>query len=58
MNELRGSMRREKEEVLRRKCDNLKISLPEKMQRVVEFGREKGSSNWLSVIPLKEISFN
>ena len=48
-------MRREKEEVLRRKCDNLKRSLPEKMQRVVELGGEKGSS---FVIPLKELSFD
>ena len=58
VNELRRRMRREKEEVLRRKCDYLKRSLPEKMQRVVELGGEKGSSNWLSVIPLKEISFD
>ena len=58
VNELRRRMRREKEEVLRRKCDNLKRSLPEKMQRVVELGGEKDSSNWLSVIPLKEMSFD
>ena len=57
VNELRRRMRREKEEVVRRKYDNLKRSLPEKMQRVVELGEEKGSSNWLSVIPLKEMSF-
>ena len=58
MNELGSRMRREKEEVQRRKCDNLKRSLPEKMQRVVELGREKGTSNWLSVTPLKEMSFD
>ena len=58
MNELRRRMRREKEEVLRRKCDNLKRPLPEKLRRVVELGGEKGSSNWLSVIALKEMSFD
>ena len=58
VNELRRRMRREKEEVLRRKCDNLKTSLPEKMQRVVELGVEKGFSNWFSVIPLKEMGFD
>ena len=58
MNDLGRGMRREKEEVLRRRCDNLKRSLSEKMQRVVELGGEKGSSNWLSVIPLKEMSFD
>ena len=42
VNELRRRMRRGKEEVLRRKCDILKRSLPEKMQRVVELGGEKG----------------
>ena len=45
VNELRRRMRRGKEEVLRRKCDILKRSLPEKMQRVLELGEEKGSSN-------------
>ena len=54
MNQLRSHIRREKEEVLRRKCDNLKRSFPEKMQRVVDLGGEKGSSNWLSVTPLKK----
>lgn len=28
------------------------------MQRVEELGREKGTLNWLSVIPLKEMSFD
>ena len=44
VNELRSRMRREKEEVLRKKCDNLKRSLPQKMQRVVEPGGEKEMS--------------
>ena len=57
VNELRRCMRREKEEVLRRKCESLR-SLPEKMQRVGEVGGEKGSLNWLSLIPLKEMSFD
>ena len=43
---------------MRMKCENLKRSLLEKMQRVVELGGEKGSSNWLPVIPLKEMNFD
>jgi len=58
VNKLRRRKSREKEEVLRRKYDNLKRSPPEKMQRIVELGGVKGPSKWLSVIPLKEMSFD
>ena len=46
---------RVKEEWLRDKHANVKNSFPE---RVVELASEKGSSNWLSVIPLKDLDFD
>ena len=30
----------------------------EEMQRAVKLSQEKGSSSWLSIIPLKEMGFN
>ena len=51
-------MRRMKDDGLHEKRDNVKSSLPEKMQRVVELASEKGSSNWLTVIPLKDMNFD
>ena len=33
-------------------------SLPTKAKRAVELATEKGSSNWLTVIPLKELDYN
>ena len=51
-------MRRMKDDGLHEKRDNVKSSLPEKMQRVVELASEKGSSNWLTVIPFKDMNFD
>ena len=36
----------------------MKNSLPTKAKRAVELATEKGSSNWLTVIPLKEMDYN
>ena len=36
----------------------MKNSLPTKAKRAVELATEKGSSNWLTVIPLKELDYN
>ena len=33
-------------------------SLPTKAKRAVELAPEKGSSNWLTVIPLKQLDYN
>ena len=36
----------------------MKNSLPTKAKRAVELATEKGSSNWMAVIPLKELDYN
>ena len=36
----------------------MKNSLPTKAKRAAELATEKGSSNWLTVIPLKELNYN
>ena len=36
----------------------MKNSLATKAKRAVEFATEKGSLNWLTVIPLKELDYN
>ena len=36
----------------------MKNSLPTKTRQAVELTTEKGSSNWLTVIPLKEFDYN
>ena len=36
----------------------MKNSLPTKAKRAVELATEKGSSNWLTVIPLKDLDYN
>ena len=38
--------------------EQVKNSLPTKAKRAVELATEKGSSNWLTVIPLKELDYN
>ena len=35
----------------------MKNSLPTKAKQAVELATEKGSSNWLTVIPLKELDY-
>ena len=32
--------------------------MPSKTKRVVELATEEGASNWLTVIPIKEMNFN
>ena len=58
MYKLQRRMCRVKDDGLHEKRDNVKSSLPEKMQRVVELASEKGSSNWLTVIPFKDMNFD
>jgi len=55
---LQASARREKDESLKMQCEQLRESLPSKSERAVELATEKGASNWLTVIPIKEKNFN
>ena len=58
VNSLQQSVRREKNEVLRTKLNDIKNSLTLKTQRAVELASEKGASNWLTVIPIDEMGFS
>ena len=46
--------RKQKDDCLSERLEQVKNSLPTKAKRAVELAPEKGSSNWLTVIPLKE----
>ena len=48
----------EKDELLKMQCEQVRESLPSKTERAVELATEKGASNWLTVIPIKEMNFN
>ena len=52
---LQASARREKDELLKMQCEQVRESLPSKTERAVELATEKGASNWLTVIPIKEM---
>ena len=43
---------------IRDRLEQVKNSLPTKDKRAVELATEKGSSNWLTAIPLKELGYN
>ena len=55
---LQASARREKDELLKMQCEQVRESLPGKTERAVELATEKGASNWLTLIPTKEMNFN
>ena len=55
---LQASARREKDQLLKMQCEPVRESLPSKTERAVELATEKGASNWLTVIPIKEMNFN
>ena len=55
---LQASARREKGEWSKIQCEPMRESLLSKTERVVELATEKGASNWLTVIPIKEMNFN
>ena len=44
--------------VLKEELEEVKATLPEKTQRAVDLACEKGASNWLTVIPLKDMDFD
>ena len=49
---------KQKDDCLRERLEQAKNSLPTKAKRAVELATEKESSNWLTVIPLKELDYN
>ena len=55
---MQANARREKDELLKMQCEQVRESLPSKTERTVELATEKGASNWLTVIPIKEMNFN
>ena len=50
--------RKEKDDGLREELEEVKAMLPDKTQRAVDLACEKGASNWLTVIPLKDMDFD
>ena len=50
------SVRREKDDDIKEKLEQLKTSLPRRTRRAVDLTCEKGASNWLTAIPLKDRS--
>ena len=55
---MQANARREKDELLKMQCEQVRESLPSKTKRAVELATEKGVSNWLTVMPIKEMNFN
>ena len=55
---LQLSTRTQKDDCLSEMLEQVKNPLPTKAKRAVELATEKGSSNWLTVIPLKELDYN
>ena len=45
--------RKERDDNLKGKLEELKVSPPVRMQRAVDLACEKGASSWLTAIPLK-----
>ena len=55
---LMHAVRKERDDDLKRKLEELKVSLPAKTQRAVDLACEKGASSWLTAIPLKDMNFD
>ena len=49
---------KEKDDGLKEELEEVKALLPDKAQRTVDLACEKGASNWLTVIPLKDMDFD
>ena len=50
--------RKEKDDgLIKEDLEEVKAMLPDKTQRAVDLACEKGASNWLTVIPLKDMDF-
>ena len=55
---LQLSKRKQKDDCLSERLEEVKNSLPTTANRAVELATEKGSSNWLPVVPLKELDYD
>ena len=49
---------KKKDDGLKEELEELKAMLPDKTQRAMDLACEKGASNWLTVIPLKDMDFD
>ena len=58
MRRLVHAVRKDKDDDLEGKLEELKISLPVRTQRAVDLACEKGASSWLTAIPLKDMNFD
>ena len=52
------AIRKEKDDGLKEQLKEVKAMLPDKRRRAVDLACEKGASNWLTVIPLKDRDFD
>ena len=55
---LQQNARNRKNEELKTRRDDIKNSLPPKTLRAMELASEKGASNWLTVISIKEMNYH
>ena len=58
MQRLVYATRKEKDDGLKEELEEVKALMPDKTQRAVDLACGKGASNWLTVIPLKDMDFN
>ena len=52
------AVRKDKDDDLKGKLEEVKVSLPVRTQRAVDLACEKGASSWLTAIPLKDMNFD
>ena len=55
---LMHAVRKEKDDDLKGKLEELKACPPVRAQRAVDLASEKGASSWLTAIPLKDMNFD
>ena len=58
MRRLVHAVRKDKDDDLKGKLEELKVSLSVRTQRAVDLASEKGASSWLAAIPLKDMNFD
>ena len=55
---LQQAVRSERAKALRDRAVHIREVAPPKVQRALDLAEEKGSSFWLTVLPLREMGFN